>query len=321
MTHPSEEDEGGMMEKKRLIGIVIVVTFLLLTPFCYAQNDDFSDFDLGFADPPANGIYKRDDIAIKFIPPVGWKIQDNSFQEEYGRITFAPSSFSDIGTNLGISVLPMPLDMAAGGADALEFAKQEMDKDETVLEAEISIFADTKALTSISSISGMKTKQIQFYKDSKMFVITFLAEEENFDRLLPTIDESLKTFEINPADSGSESSQPIDLKGGYEKYLIAIHKMQDFAELKEFLTSEALAEMKPPPHLTDSQVKEGMQMIQMMSPRSLDKFDVKMVDGKAIFTAEGESSLGKTVIRGEMIQDKGIWKISSEDWSNENMGL
>lgn len=182
--------------------IAIGVTFLLFTPFCYAQLD--------LAEPPADGIYRRDDIAIKFIPPPGWKIQSNSFQKEYGQVVFRPSSF-DFMASLGISVVSRPLSMTVTGADILESTKREMDKDETVLKAEIITFADTKALSSVTSISGIKIKQIQFYTDKNMHMFTFLAEEENFDKLLPAVDESLKSFKIVSPVPEKRTPESMDL--------------------------------------------------------------------------------------------------------------
>ena len=179
------------MKKKIIKTLVIALMFLLLAPLSYAENDILSDSDLGLIDPPADGIYRRNNIIIQFTAPAGWKLRDNSLQDKYGHIIFTPASFETIA-NLNISVLSTSPDMAIKPEDMLEVLKQ----DETILTAEAIDFAGTRALGTTSLISGIKVKQIQFYKDGNLFMITFLAEEENFDRFLPLVDESLQSFKI-----------------------------------------------------------------------------------------------------------------------------
>lgn len=191
------------MKRPMIKNIIIMVMFLFFCWFSYAQNKDLSDFNLELADHPIDGIYKIHDVTIKFIPPPDWKIQTNMSRKEYGSIVFSPPS-SDLIATLAISVIPMPLSMTVMGADVLESTKKDMENDKTVLKAEIITFADTKALSAVTSMSGIRTKQIQFYTDTDMYILTFLAEMENFDKLLPTIDESLKSFEIFFSDPEEE---------------------------------------------------------------------------------------------------------------------
>ena len=188
---PTQKMRGGMMKKRIIRTLVIVLTFLLLAPLSYAENDDLSDLDMGLTEPSADGIYKRDNITIKFIAPAGWKMRNNSLQDKYGHIIFTPASFETIA-NLNISALSASPNMAIKPEDMLEVIRQ----DETVLNAEAIDFADTRALCSTSLINGIKAKQIQFYQAENLFMVTFLAEEESFDRYLPAVDESLKSFEI-----------------------------------------------------------------------------------------------------------------------------
>jgi len=187
------------MKKKMIKTLVIVLMFLLLAPLSYAENDGFSDSDMGLTDPPADGIYRRNNITIQFTAPAGWKLRDNSLQDKYGHIIFTPASFKTIA-NLNISALSASLNLAIKPEDMIEVLEQ----DESVLTAEAIDFAGTRALRSTSLISGIKVKQIQFYDDENLFMISFLSEEENFDKFLPLIDESLKSFEIVPPVSLEE---------------------------------------------------------------------------------------------------------------------
>lgn len=108
------------------------------------EFNEFLDLYIGLEAPPADGIYKRDDIAISFRPPQGWKIFENSFKEEHGRLIFMPSSSE--ATNLSISVFTLPGSFATEPEDMLNIAKEE----ENVTSAEIINIADTKAASIVA---------------------------------------------------------------------------------------------------------------------------------------------------------------------------
>lgn len=87
-----------------------------------------------------------------------------------------------------------------GSGFDMEKLMKATDKDKSILAREIVDFNNTKAFSSVSDLGGLKTWTIQFLKDGNMFTITFAADSKIFDALLPSIEESLKTFEvISPA--------------------------------------------------------------------------------------------------------------------------
>jgi len=302
--------------------IIFSLLIFFSVTYAYGQNtmrvdkDDqsISEVDCGLVAPPADNIYTIGGVRIKLILPSGWKIAAKIDED---RISFMPACLET--SIMGVSVTKVPLDMAANWNSLVEEIKQNASKDSTCIKAEIINFSETKAVYTISVIGDMKSKQIQLIKKDKMFILSFQSSIDDFDKYLPLIEESFRTFDTLPEKPDLANGQEISLRKFYETYLTAIHKMQNFDELKDFLTLEALNKMRPPLDLTEKQVKEGISMIKMMTPKTLDKFRLKIDGKKANFVAEGKSSLGVTIIKGEMINDKETWKISSEEWNNENM--
>ena len=177
---------------RRIIRLGLILIFLGSIQSVYAsENDGLSNLNMGLAEPAADGIYKRGNITIKFTAPAGWKMRNNSLQDKYSHIIFTPASFETVA-NLNISILSVSSDMALNPEDMVEVIRE----DENVLSAEAIDFAGTRALCTVSLLSGLKAKQIQFYADGNLFMITFLAEEENFDKFLSAVDNSLGSFEF-----------------------------------------------------------------------------------------------------------------------------
>ncbi|UCC94566.1 MAG: hypothetical protein JSW40_07085 [Candidatus Omnitrophota bacterium] len=141
------------------------------------------------------GIYTVADVTMRFIPPSGWKrrVQDSSSSAR--EIQFSPENFEEIAS-LHIGVSSASAFLILDASMFLENIMREVSKDPNVIEKEVISLAGTKALSVVTSYSGIKTKQIQFVKDAHMFTFAFVAQEKNFDRWLPSVSQSLETFDI-----------------------------------------------------------------------------------------------------------------------------
>ncbi len=179
---------------KKVIMLVFTILMLFFPVFIFAQDEMSKAMNL--ADPSPEGIYKLGNTTIKFIPPEGWKmLNQDSSSTEYVGIQFMPPEFTM--TSLRISTLPFPAVPGMSATALLEnMLKDEASKDAGVSEQKMIKFANTDAATWIRKMGGMKTKQIQFFKGARMFMITFGAEEQDFNKLMSVIEESLKSFEI-----------------------------------------------------------------------------------------------------------------------------
>jgi hypothetical protein len=206
------------MHKKGIALAFFVILILFFPIFIFAQNEENFETEteslkseessenglikaMNLTDPSPDGIYKIGNFSIQFIPPKGWKmLKQDSSSSEYAGIQFMPPEFTMI--SLRISIIPFPAASDMGATAFLEnMLKEEASKDPSVLEQRMIKFADTDAATWITKLGGMKTKQIQFFKGINMFMITFGAEDQDFDKLMPVIKESLNSFKIISSDS------------------------------------------------------------------------------------------------------------------------
>jgi len=163
---------------RKIISLILLCAFLF-TPYCYSKD----------VESQAGGIYKISDIEIRFRPPEGWK----AVKEAASQLDFQPQGSAEFLLNsLGIAASPIP----PSASFDMEKMMRITENDKTILDRQVIDFEGTKAFSSVSAISGLKMRSIQFIKEGRMFTITFMAAEKDFDSILPAIDDSLKTLEI-----------------------------------------------------------------------------------------------------------------------------
>ncbi len=160
------------------------------------------DISSELLEPPVDGLYNIGDVAIRFMPREGWKL-DPDFLDAGVQLAFTPPDTDMEITTLSITVLSLPDSVETDGAGIL---KEMIEEDASGADLEITqqediVFASANALCVIMSPAfesdmKIKNKQIVFIKKGKVFFIKFIAEGDNFAIFLPLIDESLKTFEI-----------------------------------------------------------------------------------------------------------------------------
>lgn len=176
---------------------LFTLMFFLSIPLSYAQE---------LRDPSPDGMYKVDDVIFKFIPPKGWKMSDTTGTPSSAMpIAFMETPLS--GSVVSVSVRPSPLLDGAAGARLLNGMQEAFKTDQTLSEKQIVEFKGVKAFVSVSDLGGAKTKQIQFFKAGNWVILSFVAlEADDFARLLPSVDESFKTFDIVPTGGNSLES-------------------------------------------------------------------------------------------------------------------
>jgi hypothetical protein len=175
---------------KNAIGIILI-SILAFAGLAYADG----------AGQMADDIYKIDNVVVKFSPPLGWALKQGPVPSIH--LNFAPMSENSSAASLGIVACYAPF---AAGFD-MERLMKATENDVSILSREIIDFNDTKAFSSISEIGGLKTKSIQFLKDGNMFTITFIADNKDYDAMLPAIEESLKTFQVISSEHPQAEAQ------------------------------------------------------------------------------------------------------------------
>lgn len=176
--------------KELLLAILIVLS---LSRFSYGEVNPSSDFDCGLREPPADGVYKINDLTIKFIAPKGWKKAKDIALGQVGVINFKPSCLAKEG--LGITFFNAPY-LTQDSQAVLNEALKTAGDGEDILKKEVIKVDDTDAVSLIYAEEDIMMRNVSFFKNGKRFTIIFFASKDNFGRLLPAIDKSLGTFEI-----------------------------------------------------------------------------------------------------------------------------
>ncbi len=182
------------MERKRSIGVLVIL--LLAFPLvCFGQDDATKVKPPNLIEPSADGLYQIKNVTIKFIPPDGWKKVNWNTLLPPPMIDFMYSKDGIMkGPGIGILIITncdsQLMEQIRGKDGAIAFGSK-------LLQEEDIIFMGEKAYSCTIAVSKKaKARNIFFIKSDIAYQISFTANEEEFDNLLPVVDESLKTFEI-----------------------------------------------------------------------------------------------------------------------------
>lgn len=134
-------------------------------------------------EPKESNLYLIKGNYIKIIVPEGWK----RFREEMETsLNFSPSDKKDV--KFSLSVL---------GSYKLPDIK-ESETTRIIEKREVMFLnAPASSVEYVDIKNGRKGKIIEFYKNNTYLAILFAAKTEDYDTLLPSIEASLTTLEVN----------------------------------------------------------------------------------------------------------------------------
>lgn len=217
------ERQGGEMARIiKICGTAVVLVIVAITHFCFATNENKA----------TAGIYKIEDVTLKFTPPRDWK------QDELnpGALRFNLSD-AELGSIAMLSIVAFSKNDFIKELYSEEVLKEmaataKNDSNYKVISEEFISFAGTKALdlvteTAFETPIKLKIKSITFVKGNRPFQIQFTAEKEKFEVLLPAINEALKTLEVISQDSNitkpdikeESSDYSLDLRNKFKSIL------------------------------------------------------------------------------------------------------
>lgn len=212
--------------------------FILILPFLVHAS---LSYGLELEEQSPDGVYKSTDqtLAVRFIPPKGWEAMPGYAESPSGfmHVEFVSSQLS--GASIGIAVTPAPVKGAAE-AQLLNSLKESVETDQAILEKEFVEFGGVKAFVSVSVFTGMKTKQIQFFKAGKLVTLSFVADEGDFPRLLPAVEESFKTFDLISPASSNFTTEPVSVGEGSLSPSEKLFKL--FQEIADRVSLDSLKE-------------------------------------------------------------------------------
>jgi hypothetical protein len=207
------------MEKKLLL---VIISIWLITPFVGFPQETKTTSEA----PVSDNTHKAGNATIKFIPPKDWKLWIPKINASPEGFMFVPVGDSKL---MNLTFLVTSVVQSPWNTITLEAALEPLKKDTDVEYAQIQPFAGTNALVTITKMGETKIKQIQFVKGANSYGIIFTAESGSFDKSLPSIDESLKSFEIVaelPQNTTIEKDNPENpSKALYNKFELIAEKM------------------------------------------------------------------------------------------------
>lgn len=255
-------------------------------------------------EPAADGIYNLSGAAVRIKAPAGWKVINDESPYAGGSVQFVPPSLGVSG--LRISVIAFDDKPVTEGEQYLREMLDASKDDPNVLVQEIIPFAGTRALSSVSLLGSMKTRQIQFFDNTKLFTITFVSESRDYDSLYPFVSESLSTFGlIRPA--GAQIAQAAPQSGGL---LSPSDELLDkFQTIFEDECLESVNEFKKMSNADNRPGIETNSIIEMMKKECrqlMDKYSAAFIlnddEAKRILSADYDFSLNRDKIKERISQ-------------------
>jgi eukaryotic-like serine/threonine-protein kinase len=175
---------------KILLVSILIMTFLLLSGFVTNQQI------IVVAQTDENNFvtYNNPTFAIRIQYPSDWGRLDLSFLEnDSADIDFYPLDDTSGAKNVRIQVKTLPLQNMALD----EYTNVQTNSIEgQLLESNATALADLPAHEIVFTNLGLKTMQIWTIKDDKIYTITYVAEEEDYQNDFLIAQRMIKSFEI-----------------------------------------------------------------------------------------------------------------------------
>jgi len=138
--------------------------------------------------------YNNPTFGIRIQYPPDWGRLDLSFlQNDSADIDFYP--LEDVSQAIAIKVQVKTLPLQNMTLD--DYTKTQLNyTEEQLLESNMTTLAGLPAHEIVFANLGLKTMQIWTIKDDKVYTITYVAEEEDFQSDLQTTERMIKSFQI-----------------------------------------------------------------------------------------------------------------------------
>jgi serine/threonine-protein kinase len=172
--------------------LIILITTLLSTSLTnqhqtitIAQtNDDNNTFR----------IYENPTYGIQIQYPSDWGRLDLSFLQDSADIDFYPLSDTSLAKNVKLQVKNLPFH----NMTLKEYTNSQINPtEEILLESSTTTLADIPGYKIVfTNIEGLKTMQVWTIKDDKAYIITYVAQEEDYEKDLQIAQKMIDSFEI-----------------------------------------------------------------------------------------------------------------------------
>jgi eukaryotic-like serine/threonine-protein kinase len=139
-------------------------------------------------------IYENPTYGIQIQYPSDWGRLDLSFLQDSADIDFYPLSDTSLAKNLKIQVENLPFH----NMTLEEYTNTQINPiEENLLESNTTTLADIPGYKIVfTSIEGLKTMQVWTVKDDKAYIITYVAQEVDYEKDLQIAQKMIDSFEI-----------------------------------------------------------------------------------------------------------------------------
>ena len=139
-------------------------------------------------------IYDNPTFGIRIQYPADWGRLDLSFLQHSADIDFYPLNDTSLAKNLKIQVKNLPFH----NMTLEEYTNSQINLlEENLLESSAATLAGIPGYKIVfTNIEGLKTMQVWTIKDDKAYIITYVAQEEDYEKELQIAQKMIDSFEI-----------------------------------------------------------------------------------------------------------------------------
>src|SRR5919107_1919212 len=139
-------------------------------------------------------IYDNPTFGIRIQYPSDWGRLDLSFLEHSVDIDFYPLADTSQAENLKVQVMNLPFH----NMTLEEYTNTQINiPEENLLESSATTLAGIPGYKIVfTNIEGLKTMQVWTIKDDKAYIITYIAQEEDYEKELQIAQKMIDSFEI-----------------------------------------------------------------------------------------------------------------------------
>jgi eukaryotic-like serine/threonine-protein kinase len=138
--------------------------------------------------------YDNPTFGVRIQYPSDWGRLDLSFQQHSADIDFYPLADTSLAKNLKIQVKNIPFH----NMTLEEYTNTQINLlDGNLLESSTTTLADIPGYKIVfTNMEGLKTMQVWTIKDDKAYIITYVAQEEDYEKDLQIAQKMIDSFEI-----------------------------------------------------------------------------------------------------------------------------
>ena len=139
-------------------------------------------------------IYDNPGFGIRIQYPSDWGRLDLSFLQDSADIDFYPLNDTSLAKNLKVQVKNLPFH----NMTLEEYTNSQINLlEENLLESSAATLAGIPGYKIVfTNIEGLKTMQVWTIKDDKAYIITYVAQEEDYEKELQIAQKMIDSFEI-----------------------------------------------------------------------------------------------------------------------------